>query len=138
MQHGMTIDATRNDADRMSSLAPTSIRTSGRRRFATSIVSSERRGKGNALARGFATATGEISVMLDADGSADTAEIPAYAHALVHGTDFATDSRHVTSGGSTDITARGISATARSAARSTCSSARVTPSAAFRRIRGTS
>ena len=39
-------------------------------------VLQSRRGKGNALACGFAPVTGDIVVMLDADGSTDPAEIP--------------------------------------------------------------
>ena len=35
-----------------------------------------RRGKGNALAAGFAKVTGDVVVMFDADGSADPDEIP--------------------------------------------------------------
>jgi glycosyltransferase involved in cell wall biosynthesis len=53
------------------------------------IVRQTRRGKGNALACGFAAVTGDIVVMLDADGSADPREIPAYVAALVGGADFA-------------------------------------------------
>jgi glycosyltransferase involved in cell wall biosynthesis len=68
------------------------------------IVLQERRGKGNALACGFAAATGDIIVMLDADGSADPAEIGAYVDALLHGADFAKGSRYLQGGGSTDIT----------------------------------
>jgi glycosyltransferase involved in cell wall biosynthesis len=68
------------------------------------IVLQERRGKGNALACGFAAATGDIIVMLDADGSADPGEIEAYVDALVHGADFAKGSRYLSGGGSTDIT----------------------------------
>src|ERR1700704_4804435 len=44
------------------------------------IVRQERRGKGNALACGFAAATGDILVMLDADGSADPGEIPDFVN----------------------------------------------------------
>src|SRR5687767_15984565 len=40
------------------------------------VVRQLRRGKGNALAAGFAQVTGDIVVMFDADGSADPAEIP--------------------------------------------------------------
>ena len=40
------------------------------------IVMQNRSGKGNALACGFAAATGDIIVMVDADGSADPGEIP--------------------------------------------------------------
>ena len=42
------------------------------------IVQQTRRGKGNALACGFAELTGDVVVMLDADGSADPREIPAF------------------------------------------------------------
>ena len=42
------------------------------------IIAQNRRGKGNALACGFAAATGDIIVMVDADGSADPAEIPLF------------------------------------------------------------
>lgn len=41
------------------------------------VVRQTRKGKGNALACGFESATGDIIVMFDADGSADPAEIPA-------------------------------------------------------------
>src|SRR3954453_12695185 len=68
------------------------------------IVLQDRRGKGNALACGFAAATGDIIVMLDADGSADPAEIPAYVAVLEAGADFAKGSRYLAGGGSTDIT----------------------------------
>jgi glycosyltransferase involved in cell wall biosynthesis len=68
------------------------------------IVSQTRRGKGNALACGFSAASGDIIVMLDADGSTDPAEIPAYVAALTAGADFAKGSRFCPGGGSCDIT----------------------------------
>jgi len=68
------------------------------------IVVQTRRGKGNALACGFAAATGEIIAMVDADGSADPGEIPRYVEALVRGADFAKGTRFVKDGGSSDIT----------------------------------
>ena len=68
------------------------------------VITQSRRGKGNAMACGFAGATGDVLVMLDADGSADPAEIPAFVAALVAGTDFAKGSRFVPGGGSEDIT----------------------------------
>jgi glycosyltransferase involved in cell wall biosynthesis len=68
------------------------------------VVYQTRRGKGNALATGFAACTGDIIVMLDADGSADPAEIPAFVEALVAGADFAKGSRVLPGGGSEDIT----------------------------------
>jgi glycosyltransferase involved in cell wall biosynthesis len=68
------------------------------------IVHQTRRGKGNALKHGFDAATGDIIVMLDADGSADPGEIPAYVEALINGADFAKGTRFARGGGSTDIT----------------------------------
>ena len=69
------------------------------------VVPQTRRGKGNALVCGFAACTGDVIVMLDADGSADPAEIPAFVDALVDGADFAKGSRFLPGGGSTDLTA---------------------------------
>ncbi|GAA1029144.1 hypothetical protein GCM10009557_16610 [Virgisporangium ochraceum] len=68
------------------------------------IVRQTRRGKGNALACGFAACRGDIIVMLDADGSTDPREIPAFVAALRAGADYAKGSRFVAGGGSTDIT----------------------------------
>jgi hypothetical protein len=68
------------------------------------VVLQNRRGKGNAMACGFAAATGDIVVMLDADGSADPDEIPLFVDALLDGADFAKGSRFAAGGGSTDIT----------------------------------
>jgi glycosyltransferase involved in cell wall biosynthesis len=63
-----------------------------------------RRGKGNAIACGFAAASGDIIVMIDADGSTDPAEIPRFVGALIAGSDFAKGSRFIQGGGSADIT----------------------------------
>ena len=68
------------------------------------ILRQRRKGKGDALARGFAAATGDIVVMLDADGSADPGEIERYVAALVAGADFAKGTRFAEGGGSADIT----------------------------------
>lgn len=68
------------------------------------IVHETRKGKGNALACGFAAARGDIIVMLDADGSADGQEIPRFVHALLDGADVAKGSRFLSGGGSSDIT----------------------------------
>ncbi len=62
------------------------------------------RGKGDAFRTGFAAVTGNLVVMLDADGSADPAEIPAFIAALEAGADFAKGSRFLPGGGSADIT----------------------------------
>lgn len=68
------------------------------------VLSQTRKGKGNALAVGFAAVTGDIVVMFDADGSADPAEINAFVQALLDGADFAKGSRFMQDGGSADIT----------------------------------
>jgi glycosyltransferase involved in cell wall biosynthesis len=68
------------------------------------IVFQTERGKGAALQRGFEAATGDILVMMDADGSADPQEIPAFVEALLHGADFAKGTRFREGGGSSDIT----------------------------------
>ena len=49
------------------------------------VVLEKRPGKGAALAAGFAAATGDIIVMLDADGSADPAEIPRFVKGAARG-----------------------------------------------------
>lgn len=67
-------------------------------------VTQARKGKGNALAAGFAKVTGDIVVMFDADGSADPAEISRFVEALKSGADFAKGSRFTAGGGSADIT----------------------------------
>ncbi len=68
------------------------------------IVMQTKRGKGNALACGFAAARGDIIVMLDADGSTDPGEIPVFVDALIKGADFAKGSRFMSGGASDDIT----------------------------------
>jgi len=68
------------------------------------IVRQTRAGKGNALVCGFAAATGDIIVMIDADGSTDPAELPNFVDPLRAGADFAKGSRFRDGGGSTDIT----------------------------------
>jgi glycosyltransferase involved in cell wall biosynthesis len=68
------------------------------------VVAQNRSGKGNALACGFAAATGDIIAMIDADGSADPGEIPQFVRALLTGADFAKGTRTGEGGGSEDIT----------------------------------
>jgi glycosyltransferase involved in cell wall biosynthesis len=68
------------------------------------VVQQSRRGKGNALACGFVEVTGDVIVMLDADGSADPREIPAFVAALAAGADFAKGTRFDRGGSSRDIT----------------------------------
>src|SRR3954453_2848921 len=68
------------------------------------VVEQTRTGKGNALACGFAACTGDIIVMIDADGSTDPAEIPEFVAQLVAGADFVKGSRFDKGGHSHDIT----------------------------------
>lgn len=68
------------------------------------IVQQTRCGKGNALTCGLAVVTGDIVVMLDADGSADPGEIPAFVAALLAGAEFAKGTRFAQGGRSDDIT----------------------------------
>jgi glycosyltransferase involved in cell wall biosynthesis len=80
------------------------VETAKRLRPDVRVVRQTRSGKGNALACGFAVCRGDIIVMLDADGSADSGEIPRYVETLVEGADFAKGSRRLNGGGSADIT----------------------------------
>ena len=68
------------------------------------VLRQTRMGKGNAVACGVAAATGDIVALVDADGSADPAEIPRFVEALQAGADFAKGSRFLDGGGSSDIT----------------------------------
>ncbi|GKV73176.1 MULTISPECIES: glycosyltransferase family 2 protein [Pseudarthrobacter] len=68
------------------------------------VVNELRKGKGVALRSGFAAATGDIIVMLDADGSMDPREIGWFVSPLQHDYDFVKGSRYVTGGGSEDLT----------------------------------
>jgi hypothetical protein len=68
------------------------------------IVHQRNRGKGAALRAGFAAASGDIVVMIDADGSTDPREMGAFVHALSSGADFAKGSRNLPGGGSVDFT----------------------------------
>jgi hypothetical protein len=68
------------------------------------VTTQSGRGKGDAFRTGFAAVTGNLVVMLDADGSADPAEIPRFVAALEAGADFAKGSRYMDGGGSADIT----------------------------------
>ena len=70
---------------------------------AVRVVMEPRPGKGAALRAGFAAATGDIIVMLDADGSMDPAEIPAFVAALLAGADLAKGSRFLPGAGTADM-----------------------------------
>jgi glycosyltransferase involved in cell wall biosynthesis len=67
------------------------------------IVAEQKRGKGAALRRGFEEATGDIIVMLDADGSTDPGEIPGFVGLLLAGADFVKGSRFLHGAGTRDM-----------------------------------
>jgi glycosyltransferase involved in cell wall biosynthesis len=66
-------------------------------------VHEPRHGKGAAVRTGFAVATGDYVVMLDADGSMDPTEIGRFVAALDAGADLAKGSRYILGGSSTDL-----------------------------------
>ncbi|WP_308466279.1 glycosyltransferase family 2 protein [Rathayibacter soli] len=68
------------------------------------VITELRPGKGAAIRAGFAEASGEIIVMLDADGSMDPQEIGWFVSPLQYDFDFVKGSRYVTGGGSEDLT----------------------------------
>lgn len=67
------------------------------------IVEQEGKGKGAALRSGVKAATGDILVFLDADGSTDPREMPAFVGALLTGADFAKGSRFLQGAGTVDM-----------------------------------
>jgi glycosyltransferase involved in cell wall biosynthesis len=68
------------------------------------IIKQQGKGKGDAIRAGLAATTGDIIVLLDADGSADPCEIARFVDVLMVENDFAKGSRFVKGGGSHDIT----------------------------------
>jgi len=67
------------------------------------LVKQSGHGKGQALRAGFEAASGDIIVMLDADGSTDPGEIPLFLGALVAGADFVKGTRFVQGAGTADM-----------------------------------
>jgi glycosyltransferase involved in cell wall biosynthesis len=69
------------------------------------VVRNERApGKGNALRAGYASATGDILVQLDADGSEAPEEIIHFVGAILAGADLAKGTRFAYGGGTSDMT----------------------------------
>lgn len=68
------------------------------------IIEELNAGKGRALQAGFEAATGDVVVMLDADGSMDPADITAFVDAIAAGHDVAKGSRFLAGGGTDDMT----------------------------------
>lgn len=62
------------------------------------------RGKGDALRAGFAAATGDVIVIMDADGSMDPGEVEVFMAMMAVGFDLVKGSRMACGGGSHDLT----------------------------------
>ena len=63
------------------------------------IIIEKTKGKGSAIKKGFNHATGDIIVMMDADGSHNPMEIPQLIEPLLNGYDVAKASRMLAGGG---------------------------------------
>jgi glycosyltransferase involved in cell wall biosynthesis len=68
------------------------------------VVQREPRGKGDALRAGFEAATGDVIVIMDADGSMDVREIDVFMSMISVGFDLVKGSRRAVGGGSHDLT----------------------------------
>lgn len=68
------------------------------------IVTQPGKGKGDALRAGFRAATGDIIIAIDADGSTNPAEIPAFVGALMSGADYVKGTRFMPGAGTADMT----------------------------------
>lgn len=73
-------------------------------RPAARVIVDRQPGKGHALRQGFDAATGDILVIMDADGSMDALDIGIFVAALEAGADVAKGSRFLQGGGSADLT----------------------------------
>jgi hypothetical protein len=80
------------------------IETAKRLRPDVITVCQDGLGKGNALRCGFDAATGDAIVAIDADGSTDPAEIPAFVGALQAGAEYVKGSRFLPGAGTDDMT----------------------------------
>ncbi len=74
------------------------------RPFTIRVISRSERGLATAVIRGFAEATGEYLIAMDADGSHPATLIPEVVHALTSGADLVLPSRYMPGGGSEDWT----------------------------------
>ena len=68
------------------------------------VIEQRPTGKGDALRAGFAAATGDVIVMLDADGSMDAREVDVFMAMIGAGFDLVKGSRLAVGGGSHDLT----------------------------------
>lgn len=70
---------------------------------AARVIVDHRKGKGRALRTGFENATGDLLVIIDADGSMDPLEIPAMVATLRSGADVVKGSRFLQGAGTSDM-----------------------------------
>jgi len=70
---------------------------------AIKVVMEKKPGKGAALIAGYRASTGEVIIVIDADGSNDPREIPRFLNALMQGADFVKGSRFSSGGGTSDM-----------------------------------
>jgi glycosyltransferase involved in cell wall biosynthesis len=70
----------------------------------TKIIVEKPLGKGAAMRTGFENTTGDIVIIMDADGSHDPKEIPGLLEPVLDGYDVSNGSRMMPGGGSADIT----------------------------------
>lgn len=68
------------------------------------VIQRPPRGKGDALRAGFAEATGDVVVIMDADGSMDPCEVEVFMALMAVGFDLVKGSRMACGGGSHDLT----------------------------------
>jgi glycosyltransferase involved in cell wall biosynthesis len=68
------------------------------------VIMQTGQGKGNALRAGFAAASGDIIVMINADGSTDPEEMGMFVRYLRSGADFVKGSRFLQGAGTSDMT----------------------------------
>ncbi len=68
------------------------------------VVRRKPRGKGDALRAGFAASTGDVIVIMDADGSMDPGEVDVFLSVIALGFDLVKGSRLACGGGSHDLT----------------------------------
>lgn len=67
------------------------------------VIMEKKKGKGAAMNAGYHAATGEILIVVDADGSNDPREIPRFVQALMMGSDMVKGSRFAPGAGTTDM-----------------------------------
>ena len=69
------------------------------------VIIEKKKGKGVALRRGFKEASGDLIIMMDADGSHNPKELPLLVDPVLNGYDVTKASRLLPGGGSDDFTA---------------------------------